>query len=131
VIYRAAETATRDPTVFQTQQLAALAAGKQQRLWDYVELFYHEQGAEGSGYVTEAYLQGLAQQIPGLDVVRWRSDRNDSGLSAQLTADARQAVAQGVQGTPTLIAQGRRGTAQAAGVVPTYSQLEQAIKSVA
>ena len=66
VVYRAFQTATRDPNVFKTQQVAALAAGMQSKFWNYTELFYHEQGAEGSGYVTENYLSGLAEQIPGL-----------------------------------------------------------------
>ena len=63
--YRSLETATREPEVFKTQQVAALAAGKQNKMWNYLETFYHEQGEEGSGYVTESYLQGLAQQVPG------------------------------------------------------------------
>ena len=50
--YRSLETATREPEVFKTQQVAALAAGQQNKLWHFIELFYHEQGEEGSGYVT-------------------------------------------------------------------------------
>ena len=45
--YRSLETATRDPQTFKTQQVAALAAGKQNRMWEYIELFYHEQGRRG------------------------------------------------------------------------------------
>ena len=36
---------------------------------------YNEQGAEGTNYVTESYLQGLAKQIPGLNFKKWMSDR--------------------------------------------------------
>ena len=43
--------------------MAGLAAGKQNLFWQYTELFYHEQGQEDTGYVNEAYLTGLAQQI--------------------------------------------------------------------
>ena len=49
VVYRAFETATPDPTTFQTQQVAALAAGKQNHFWDFTELFYHQQGQEADG----------------------------------------------------------------------------------
>ena len=52
VVYRSFQTATRDVQTFQTQQVAALAAGKQGKFWNFAELFYHEQGAEDSGYVT-------------------------------------------------------------------------------
>ena len=131
IVYRSFETATRDPQTFQTQQVAALAAGKQNRFWDYIELFYRQQGAEGTGYVTDSYLTGLANQIPGLNIGNWRSARNDSSLISQVQSDQRAASAAAVQGTPTLIFEGPRGKAQAPDSVPSYGQLEQAIKSVA
>jgi protein-disulfide isomerase len=131
VIYRALKSATPDPQTFQTQQVAALAAGQQNHFWDYAELFYHEQGAEGSGYVTESYLDGLARQVPGLDYASWLTVRNSSSLAAQLSADARQAAAVHATGTPTLVFAGRRGQAEPPSGIPAYSDLEQAIKSVA
>src|ERR1700692_3677029 len=66
--YRSMETATREPEVFKAQQVAALAAGKQGKLWNFVETFYHEQGEEDSGYATESYIQGIAKQVPGLNL---------------------------------------------------------------
>ena len=39
----------REPEVFKSQQVAALAAGKQNKLWHFVETFYRVQGEEGSG----------------------------------------------------------------------------------
>ncbi len=65
--YHNLETATREPETFKTQQAAALAAGQQAKLWNFIETFYHEQEAEGSGYVTEKYLHDIAAQVPGLD----------------------------------------------------------------
>ena len=56
VVYKAFQTATPSQQTFQTQQAAALAAGEQNRFWNYVELFYHQQGQEGSGYVNDNYL---------------------------------------------------------------------------
>jgi len=130
VVYRAFQTATRDPNVFQTQQVAALAAGKENRFWDFVELFYKQQGQEGSNYVNESYLDGLAKQIPGLNISSWTSARNDSGLVAQVQADTAAANAAGVQGTPTLAFQGPKGTAKAPSSIPSYSELQQAISAV-
>jgi protein-disulfide isomerase len=103
VEYHSLETATREPAVFNTQQVAALAAGKQNRTWDYVELFYREQGQEDSGYVTESYLRKLAEQIPGMNLSKWASDRNDSALSGQITSDARAATQAGLSGTPAFL----------------------------
>ena len=101
VEYRSMETATREPEAFKTQQVAALAAGKQQRAWYYIELFYHEQGEEHSGYVTESYLQGLAQQVPGLNVSKWSTDRTDPAIAGTLATDAQAANNFGFTGTPS------------------------------
>jgi protein-disulfide isomerase len=130
VVYRAFLTATPDAQTFQTQQVAALAAGQQNRFWDYVELFYHEQGAERTGYVTESYLTGLAKQVPGLNVSQWQSARNNSALLAQVQSDMTSGTSAGVQGTPTLIFQGPKGTASPSTGVPSYSDLQQAITKV-
>jgi protein-disulfide isomerase len=101
--YRSLETATHEQSTFGIQQVAALAAGKQSRMWDYVELFYREQGEEDSGYVTEAYLQKLAEQVHGLDLGQWTSDRNDPALAAQVASDAQVAAQSGFNGTPSFL----------------------------
>ncbi len=108
--YRSLETATREPEVFKTQQVAALATGKQQKMWQYIELFYRQQGEEGSGYVTESFLQGLAQQVPGLNLTQWASDRNAAGLASQVTVDAQEANTVGFTSTPAFLV-GRTGGA--------------------
>ncbi|MGB9182627.1 MAG: thioredoxin domain-containing protein [Solirubrobacteraceae bacterium] len=131
VVYKAFQTATQDPTVFKTQQTAALAAGQQQHFWDYAELFYHEQGAEGSGYVNDAYLTGLAKQVPGLNLNTWSSARNSPTLQAQVTAEEQAAAAAGVNATPTLVVRGPTGKQAAATGVLQYADLQKLIKKVA
>lgn len=79
--------------MFETQQIAALAAGAQDRMWNFIETFYREQGAEDSNYVTESYLQGIAGQVPGLSLSQWMSERGDPQLAAQLAADQTAAKA--------------------------------------
>jgi protein-disulfide isomerase len=101
--YRSLQTATREPSTFHSQQIAAYAAGKQNRAWYYIELFYHEQGAEGSNYVNENFLQGLAQQVPGLKLSRWQSDRGDKALEAKVLADEKAAREIGFTGTPSFM----------------------------
>jgi protein-disulfide isomerase len=103
VEYLSMETATREPEVFKTQQIAAYAAGKQNLGWYFIELFYHEQGQEDSGYVTENYLQGLAQQVPGLNLPNWSAARNDPALSEEVTHDAQIVNQQGFTGTPSFL----------------------------
>jgi protein-disulfide isomerase len=101
--YKSMETATRDPEVFRTQQVAAYAAGKQNKAWYFIELFYHEQGQEETGYVTEKYIQGLASQVPGLDLSKWQSDRSDKALETEVFADEKEAGAIGFTGTPSFM----------------------------
>ena len=101
--YRALETATHEPEIFKTQQVAALAAGKQNKMWDFIELFYHEQGEEDTGYVTESYLQQLAQQVPGLNLTKWTSDRNDPALASEVTSDVKPLNNAGFTGTPSFL----------------------------
>jgi protein-disulfide isomerase len=131
VVYRSFQTATRDPGVFKTQQVAALAAGQQQRFWNFTELFYHEQGAEDSNYVNESYLSGLAKQISGFNISKWQTDRNNQALGNQVASDEQTGTTAGVNGTPTLVFQGPGGkTAAPSASVPDYSQLQQSIKQV-
>jgi protein-disulfide isomerase len=133
VVYDAFCTATcggPDPNEFPTQQAAALAAGKQNKFWQFTELFYHEQGDETNAYVTEAYLDGLAHQIPGLNFAAWKAARNDPTLTAQVTSQQNAARTVGVSGTPTLIFKGPKGQAVPNAAVPTYAQLQSAMKQV-
>jgi protein-disulfide isomerase/thiol-disulfide isomerase/thioredoxin len=101
--YRSLQTATRDPEIFKFQQIAALAAGRQNRMWNFIELFYHEQRPEDSGYVTESYLQGLAQQVSGLNLIEWTAARNDPELGATVTSDAQAAKRKGIKATPEFV----------------------------
>lgn len=88
---------------------AALAASEQDRYWNYVELFYRNQGAEESGYVTDAFLTAIARGAGVPDVGRWnrdrRSDRYD-GVLAETDADA---AGLGFTGTPSFVVEGPGG----------------------
>ncbi len=101
--YLSMQTATREPEVFTTQQKAAYAAGVQNKAWHYIELFYNEQGAENSGYVTEKYLQNLAQQVPGLNLAKWTTDRSNPKFEAEIAADQQSANNNSLTGTPSFL----------------------------
>ncbi len=110
VEYRSLETATREPEVFKAQQVAALAAGEQHKMWNFVETFYHEQQEEDTGYVTESFIQGIAKQVPGLNLAEWGGDRGDLALANRLASDGQMANASGLDGTPAFLI-GRSGGA--------------------
>jgi protein-disulfide isomerase len=133
LVYRSLDTATGNgvtPNMFGPQQAAAIAAGLQGKEWDYVELFYHEQGAEGTSYVTPSYLDGLAQQIPGLNFSKWRTDSQNPNLVTQVNNDQNAAAGRGYNSTPTVAISGPKGNSQPIVGNTDYGTLESAIKQV-
>jgi protein-disulfide isomerase len=69
----------------------ALAAGLQDRLFPFVDLFFRNQGRERSGYVTDAFLRKLATDVGGLDVDRMMADRDAQVVTDQLAEARRRA----------------------------------------
>ena len=80
---------------------AAQAAGLQNRMWAFVDLVYRNQGAENSGYMTDAYIRRIAGAIPGLDVGRLMADRTGPAARAGVDEDRRSANTARIPGTPT------------------------------
>jgi hypothetical protein len=98
--YRAFKTNTLGSETFVKQQAAALAAGAQDKLWNYVDTFYHEQGTEYTPYVTESYIYGIARQIPGLNVVQWHKVRYDGRQVEEVVEEDQEGRANGIYVTP-------------------------------
>jgi protein-disulfide isomerase len=100
---------------------AALAAGEQDRYWEYSTLFLLNQGRENSGYVTDEFLTNLAEETQGIDVDRRTEARESDAVQSELDAaeaSARDEGDEGVEGTPTLVISGPGGTNTLVGAVP-------------
>ncbi|HMI82146.1 MAG TPA: thioredoxin domain-containing protein, partial [Solirubrobacterales bacterium] len=83
---------------------AALAAGEQGRGWNYVEIFYRNQGAENSGYADDAFLEAVAKSAGVKDLTKWNEDRERLTTEVEkTTAEAREL---GFEGTPSFAIQG-------------------------
>ncbi len=109
---------------------AALAAGEQGRYWNFVELFYRNQGAENSGYVTDEFLENVAKGAGVPDIAKWNEDRSSSKWDATLSKVQSEAQTLGISATPTIVVEGPGGRqVVGSGVIPP-SQIESAIKSV-
>jgi protein-disulfide isomerase len=80
---------------------AVIAAGQQNKLWQYLELLFAEQGAENSDWVTEELIRGVAEQVPGLDVDKLMAGRDAEVVTAAIAQAEQQARRANVQGTPT------------------------------
>jgi protein-disulfide isomerase len=80
---------------------AAVAAGRQNHLWDVVDGLYQRQGAENSGWFTPELLADVVGDVPGLDAVRLERDRQSGWTGAQIDAAGAAAQRIGIQGTPS------------------------------
>jgi protein-disulfide isomerase len=87
----------------QRGRLAALAAGMQDKLFNLVQLLYHNQKAENTGWLDDDLLTSAAESIPGLNVDRLITDRNSTTVTSRASAMDVQATAQGVRSTPTFL----------------------------
>lgn len=112
--FRSAETDTRLAggwLEFREQQAAALAAGRQGKLWNFIDAFYREQGPEGIGYVDEAFLNQIAT-LAGVEMQRWESDRTPQTWYARIGADDRLGKTSGLKSTPSFLIGPTGGPAQ-------------------
>jgi protein-disulfide isomerase len=87
----------------------AAAATLQDRGWQFSDLFFRNQGQENSGYATDAFLEQLARETPGLDVNQLESDLNSPAAERLIRQAERQANQLGVSGTPTFFIQQGNG----------------------
>lgn len=83
---------------------AALAAGAQGRGWNFVELFYKNQGAENSGYADDAFLKAVAEGAGVQDMAKWNEDRKL--LRAEVEETSQEAQELNFSGTPSFAIQG-------------------------
>ena len=81
---------------------AAIAAGEQGRGWNFIELFYRNQGAENSGYVTDKFLTAIAKHAGVRDIARWNRERKSKRVIAQVERTTSAAINDlGFSGTPS------------------------------
>jgi protein-disulfide isomerase len=80
---------------------AVVAAAQQKKLFDYASTFYANQGEENTGYVTEAFMEKIANATPGLGVAKWKSALAEEGGAEILTRANAAAKTAGVGSTPS------------------------------
>jgi len=83
----------------QTALAGAIAAGRQNRLWDFVDLMYQSQGTENAGWV-DPVLDDTASAAR-LDKDRWTSDRRSGSVLDEIDQLSAGAAAAGVRSTPS------------------------------
>lgn len=103
LIYRSLQTDTYREETFYRQEIAALAAGRQDKMWNFVLTFVHQQGEALTGYATDEFLADIASQAPGLATARWHRDREDALLSKRVARDLHAASKMGIRSTPSFL----------------------------
>lgn len=83
---------------------AVLAAGEQSRGWDYLEVFYRNQGAENSGYADDKFLTAVAEASGVKDINTWDQERKK--LESKVEKTTEQAQNFGFTGTPSFAIKG-------------------------
>jgi protein-disulfide isomerase len=83
---------------------AALAAADQGRGWNFVELFYRNQGPENSGYADEAFLEAVAEGAGVKDIAKWNQERTKFTAGVEKTTAEAQEL--GFEGTPSFAIKG-------------------------
>src|SRR3954453_21279017 len=86
----------------QTGREAALAAGKQNKLFNFTQLMYDNQGTENTGWLNDDVIKSAAASIPALDANRLQSDRGSDSVKSQMHTFDAQAKDAHVNSTPTI-----------------------------
>ena len=108
---------------------AAQAAAAQNRMFQFVDLLYINQGAENGGWLSDAMVRAAGASVPGLDVEKLVADAGTSAVAEKLDADKAKAQADGVTGTPTILVgpTGEKPTQVALQSMSDLVSIEQAI----
>jgi protein-disulfide isomerase len=108
----------------------AAAAALQNKLYEFAETFYLNQGEENSGYVTDEFLREVGEMTPGLDVEQALEDRGSPEAQALIAENEARASELRVNSTPTFILIPRGGEPQALGLnALTAADFSSAIES--
>ncbi|HET7759546.1 MAG TPA: thioredoxin domain-containing protein [Gaiellaceae bacterium] len=82
---------------------AMIAAFAQNRGFNFSQLLYFNQGPENGGWLDDSMVADAATSIPGVDVKQLQDAMNTKAVSNQASQFDRQAQADQLAGTPTIL----------------------------
>jgi protein-disulfide isomerase len=88
---------------------AAAAAGQQNKLWNFVDTFYANQGEENSGYVTDQFIAQVAAAA-GVDAGALAQAQGSPDVAKQIGEAQQMAQQFKVNSTPSFLIQTGNGT---------------------
>jgi protein-disulfide isomerase len=108
---------------------AALAAGAQGKAWNFIELWYRNQGEENSGYVTEEFIESIGKGAGIPNLAQWNEERKSKKYKKTLEETTKQAQKIGFEGTPSFAVEGPNSKGlELVGTPESTGQLEEAIE---
>ena len=111
---------------------AALAAGAQGKAWNFIELFYRNQGEENSGYVTEKFIESIGKRAEIPDLAKWNKERKSGKYKKTIESETKQAEHLGFSGTPSFAIEGPSTSGlEKIGTPESPGDLEAAIENAA
>lgn len=109
---------------------AAIAAGEQGRGWNFIELFYRNQGPETSSYVNDEFLTEIARGAGVPDIATWNKDRKNPKTPAEVESTTQEAEKLGFTGTPSFAVEGPGSNGlETLGTPGSSGALEEAIEA--
>jgi protein-disulfide isomerase len=87
---------------------ALAGAAQQNKAWQFLELWYQNQGQEHTGYVTDQFIGRIAGGVPGLDAAQVVAASNDTQNTDSLGVARTEANKFGITSTPSFLI-GRTG----------------------
>lgn len=109
---------------------AAIAAGNQGRGWNFLELFYRNQGAENSGYITDEFLEAVAKGAGVKDLAKFNQERKSKAVEEEAERTSEQASTLGFEGTPSFAIKGPNSNGlELLGTPQTVEEFEEAIET--
>jgi protein-disulfide isomerase len=82
---------------------AAIAAGDQNKMFNFTQLTYLNQGTENTGWLDDRFVTKTAASIPGLDVPAFLAAMDSTETADTAAAFDAQAEHDGVSRTPTIL----------------------------
>jgi protein-disulfide isomerase len=106
----------------------AVAAGFQEREWQFIHLLYLNLDEAGARGITDEFLRAIAGSA-GLEIGEWEEDRRSPAAAREVQADAELARELGLPAQPAAVVDGPGGTRTLI-ESPSLEEIEQAIGAV-
>ncbi|MGN6257733.1 MAG: DsbA family protein [Solirubrobacterales bacterium] len=108
---------------------AAMAAALQGRGWNYIGIFYRNQGKENSGYAADdGFLEAIAKAARVKNLEKWNADRQN--LTQWVEENTEEAQNVGLNSSPSFTVRGPKlnEELEVVGKAPSTKALEEAIE---